>query len=59
MRGDGEKSDITIKLSPRSTVLLPDESNADDDHDYSVYYCSDHGRGPDWQLSKGSRHGVS
>jgi hypothetical protein len=58
VRSESEKGRITIKLSPRSTVLLPDESNADDDHDHTVYYCSDHGRGPYWLLSEGLRHGV-
>jgi hypothetical protein len=53
-----EKGRITINSSRRSTVLLPDESNADDDHDHSVYYRSNDRRGPDRLLIKGYRHGV-
>jgi hypothetical protein len=57
-RGESEKGSNTVNLSRRSTVLPPDESDAHDDHDHSVCYRSDDGRGPDWLLSKRPRHGV-
>jgi hypothetical protein len=49
---------FTINLSSRSTILLPDESNANDDHDHSIDYCGDDGRSPDFGLVGWGRHGV-
>jgi len=50
VRSESEKGRITIKLSPRSTVLLPDESNAHDDHYHSIDNSCDNRRCPDGLL---------
>lgn len=39
-----------INSSCSSTILLPDEGYAHDDHYYSVHDCSDDGRSPDGLL---------
>jgi len=46
-----------IKLSCGSTVLLPEEGNAHDNHDHPVDYRGDDGRGPDGLLVTLGRHG--
>jgi hypothetical protein len=46
-------------LRRRSTVFLPDESNADDDHNHTIDYRSNDRWGPDGLLVEGSRHVVS
>jgi hypothetical protein len=40
-----------------STVLLPEEGNAHDDHDHSIDYRGNDGRGPDCLLVTLGRHG--
>ena len=52
------KARRTINLSPGSTIFLPDEGYAHDNHDNAVDYRGDDWRGPDIGLAGLGRHGA-